>query len=152
SKTYQKLAKNRAVLDKAIADLQLPMDADALGGQITAEADGETQLLSIGVSDTDPARAAAIATAVAQRFQTYVVDHLHTTATAARPALGTDSRRLEHQTPAARPQITALPRRRTSLVTRKTQSDLISDAVVRLQSTYGRIRTRAAARRGNPAF
>src|SRR5690349_20908500 len=64
SKTYQKLAKNQTVLTQVVADLSLPYGTGPLSHQITASADGETQLLSITVSDTDPARAAAIANAV----------------------------------------------------------------------------------------
>jgi len=82
SKTYQKLAKNRTVLDQVIQDLQLPMSTSALSNKISAQADGETQLLSIVVSDTDPNRAAAIANTVATRFQEYVVDDLSSSSAA----------------------------------------------------------------------
>lgn len=76
SKTYQKLVRNQGVLNQVIADLQLPYTADELGKHITPLADGETQLMTISVSDTDPERAAAIANAVAERFQEYVVSDL----------------------------------------------------------------------------
>jgi polysaccharide biosynthesis transport protein len=76
SKTYQKLVKNRVVLDQVIADLQLPFTADELGSQITPMSDGDTQLMTISVSDTEPQRTAAIANSVAQRFREYVVSDL----------------------------------------------------------------------------
>lgn len=72
TKTYEKLVENRAVLDNVIASLGLEMDADELDGQVTVQADGNTQLLLVSVSDTDPERAAQIANAIATEFTKYV--------------------------------------------------------------------------------
>jgi non-specific protein-tyrosine kinase len=76
SKTYQKLATNSTVLNNVIAELNLPMDAGELSAMISAHADGESQLLTIEVVDTDPNRAAAIANSTASQFQDYVVNDL----------------------------------------------------------------------------
>ena len=72
TKTYQKLVKNREVLSAVIESLQLQMTPDELAGQIASTADGDTQLLLISVTGTDPELAAQIANEVAIQFSTYV--------------------------------------------------------------------------------
>ena len=72
TKTYQKLVENRAVLNGVIAALNLPLTPDQLAAQVTSSADGDTQLLIVTVSDTDPEMAAAIANEVATQFAAYV--------------------------------------------------------------------------------
>jgi non-specific protein-tyrosine kinase len=152
SKTYQKLAKNRAVLDKVIADLHLPMDADALGNDITAQADGETQLLSISVSDTDPARAAAIANGVAQHFQTYVVDDLSTTSATDVNSIGAVLSDLENQINTIKSQIDALQNQPNHDDATKNQIDSLTASLDRLQGTYGQLLTVSATLRANSAI
>jgi non-specific protein-tyrosine kinase len=152
SKTYQKLAKNRTVLDRVIADLQLPMDAPTLAGQITAQADGETQLLSITVSDTDPARAAAIANGVAQRFQSYVVDDLSAASAADIDSFNAALTDLEAQIDAARKEIEALRARPDADDPAvQGQIDGLTALIEELQGAYGRLLSTSVELRANAA-
>ncbi|MGH8909644.1 MAG: Wzz/FepE/Etk N-terminal domain-containing protein [Egibacteraceae bacterium] len=59
--TYAELVTSRAVLDSTISSLQLPVSADQLRGWIRATADTTTRIMLIRVTDSDAARAAAIA-------------------------------------------------------------------------------------------
>lgn len=72
TKTYEKLVKNRQVLEQVVTSLQLPFSADVLSGMVLASADGDTQLLIVRVADTEPERAAQIANEVAKQFAAYV--------------------------------------------------------------------------------
>ncbi len=72
TKTYQKLVTDRAVFEAVIAHNSLSLGVGDLKEMVKASADGETQLLTITVHDTDPARAALIANAVAAEFVTYI--------------------------------------------------------------------------------
>jgi non-specific protein-tyrosine kinase len=152
SKTYQKLAKNRTVLDQVIADLQLPMDADELSGQIRTRADGETQLLEITATDADPARAAAIANKTAEKFQAYVVDELsHASeeklgqieATVADLKTQIDGTRAEIDTLTARPDA-ADP-------SVQSQIDALTERLANLEGTYGQLVALAANLNANAA-
>jgi len=66
--TYQRLVATDPILQAVIDRLSLTMTVDELQKRITASAVTGTQLLRISVSDTDPARAAEIANAVAEEF------------------------------------------------------------------------------------
>lgn len=72
TKTYEKLVKNRQVLEQVVTSLKLPFSADVLSGMVLASADGDTQLLIVRVADTEPERAAQIANEVAKQFAAYV--------------------------------------------------------------------------------
>lgn len=70
--TYQQLISTRSVLTSVITKLHLPYTVDELRSRVTAATVHDTMLLSVKVSDTDPARAAAIANAVATEFAAHV--------------------------------------------------------------------------------
>lgn len=70
--TYQQLVTTRPVLAPVIAELSLPVDVDELKERVAASRVRDTQLLQVSASDADPARAAAIADAVARHFATFV--------------------------------------------------------------------------------
>ena len=61
---YAVLITGRNVADKVIAELNLDMTAEALAKKITVNAQNNTRVLQISVSDTDPQRAAEIANCV----------------------------------------------------------------------------------------
>lgn len=63
--SFALLAEKPAVLDPVIAQLGLPVGADELAGQVTANVNLETVLLDVTASDADPAQAAQIANATA---------------------------------------------------------------------------------------
>ncbi len=63
--TYAQLATTRPVLQAVISDLGLRTTPEQLMQKIEVRSDAETQILTIRARDGDPARAAAIANAVA---------------------------------------------------------------------------------------
>ncbi len=65
SVTYADLATQRATMERVIARLGLDLTADDLAGKITAEARADSSIVLITAEDSDPAKASAIANAVA---------------------------------------------------------------------------------------
>lgn len=68
SATYAALATKRPALEHVIGELGLGQTPDQLARQVWAEAPVESTLLVLNAQDTDPARAAAIANALANRL------------------------------------------------------------------------------------
>jgi non-specific protein-tyrosine kinase len=153
SKTYQKLAKNRTVLEQVIADLQLPYGSGTLAKQITATADGETQLLGITVSDTDPTRAANIANAVATRFQSYVVNELSTSSETDLEAINAILRDMETEVKNVQAQIDELQARSDAdSATVQAQIDALTARLEESQGAYGRLLSTASEMRAYAAL
>jgi capsular polysaccharide biosynthesis protein len=67
--TLQVIIKDSTVLDKVVKELGLKQSPEALAGQITVESIDNSQVVSIGVTDTDPNRAAQIANTTAKVFK-----------------------------------------------------------------------------------
>jgi non-specific protein-tyrosine kinase len=65
SSTYASVATKRPILDAVIKDLSLGIPPETLAEHVQAEAAQDSTLLTIATEDADPARAAAIANAVA---------------------------------------------------------------------------------------
>lgn len=61
TKDYAELITSRNVLEKVIADLQLPYDYEELESKIEVTTPTDTRIVSITVTDTDPAMAQRIA-------------------------------------------------------------------------------------------
>lgn len=72
--SYAELASSRVVLDPAVEDANLPYGADVLAEQVSAQVPVNTSVININVTDTDPARAARVANAVAENLVTAVED------------------------------------------------------------------------------
>ena len=68
STTYAALATKRPILDAVISELGLEGSADELAKRVKANAPLDSTLLTLSAQDTDPARAAAIANALAARL------------------------------------------------------------------------------------
>lgn len=66
--TYVELIKLSPVLEETVDRLNLPFGAGTLASKLTVSAPPETQLIVIGVEDTDPERAALIANTVGLVF------------------------------------------------------------------------------------
>ena len=66
--TFSRLAEARPVLIGVIARLQLDTSPEQLAEHVTVAPAPATQLLTVSVTDSDPATSAAIANAVAQEF------------------------------------------------------------------------------------
>ena len=68
SQTYASVATTRPLAQRVIDHLGLRMSADQLLGEVRADAPANSALVYITVSDTDPARAAAIANGLADEL------------------------------------------------------------------------------------
>lgn len=67
--SLQVIIKDSIVLDKVVKELGLPQSPEALASQITVASIDNSQVVSIGVTDTNPYRAAKIATTTANVFK-----------------------------------------------------------------------------------
>ncbi|HEY8446663.1 MAG TPA: polysaccharide biosynthesis tyrosine autokinase [Thermomicrobiales bacterium] len=152
AKTYQKLATSRTVLEAVVASLQLPTDADDLSKQVRASADGETQLLTIRVSDTNPEQAASLANAIAEQFQLYLRDQTSQTSAETQQTVDQTIRDLETQIEETEAQIEAL-QQRSDADTPAVQAEIASlmERLNNLQGTYGKLLALAAELRTNTA-
>src|SRR5262249_51540859 len=95
--TYQRLVATDPILNAVIARLGLPFTPDELRLNVSASAASGTQLLRISVSDTDPARAAAIANAVADEFPSYLAQKSTQVSSPPRDALNTQTANVDAQ-------------------------------------------------------
>lgn len=77
--TYSQLIESDEILQNVVAELNLPVDYVALDKQVTPRVIEDTIIIEIVVTDTDPARAAAIADATAQQFVSYIENNQSTT-------------------------------------------------------------------------
>lgn len=68
TQTFQRLVTVRSVLEPVIEDLSLPYTAAQLSGNVIVQAESDSQLLIIQVSDSDPDRASTTANALATTF------------------------------------------------------------------------------------
>lgn len=102
--SYAELVNSRVVLDPVLRDVRLPHGVDRLAQQVGAQVPVNTSIINITVTDTDPARAARLANAVAE--------HLETAVEAAAPEPSEDASTLELQTvaTAATPGAPVAPR------------------------------------------
>ncbi len=73
-KTYAQIVDSTVVLEPVVKELGLHMSSRALAAHVSATAPIDTVLLRIHVTDTVPERAAAVANAVAKRFQTVATE------------------------------------------------------------------------------
>ncbi|TKH02925.1 capsular biosynthesis protein [Peribacillus simplex] len=67
--TYSVIIKSPAILEKVIDDLELPQSVDQLSQKITINSQENSQVFSLTVQDSDPAKAVEIANAVSGIFQ-----------------------------------------------------------------------------------
>ena len=72
--SYAAIVTSPRVLDMVIARLKLPTTSGALAGQVSVTSPVGTVLLDISVTDSDPRRAADIATAIAQQVPGFVAE------------------------------------------------------------------------------
>ncbi|HWU46761.1 MAG TPA: polysaccharide biosynthesis tyrosine autokinase [Humibacter sp.] len=74
ARNYAVVATRQAVLEPVVKTLGLDMSAAALGRELSVSVPLNTSLISISVTDTSPARAAAIANAAATSLTNVVID------------------------------------------------------------------------------
>lgn len=70
--SYAQIAGSRTVAQRAVAQLQVPLSADDLASETQVKYTAKSMLFTISVRDTDPARAAALAGAMADQFAALV--------------------------------------------------------------------------------
>ena len=68
-KTLQVIIKDSTIMEKVVQELNLDRSPEALAGQITVQSIDASQVVSIGVTDTDPTMAANIANTTAKVFK-----------------------------------------------------------------------------------
>jgi capsular exopolysaccharide synthesis family protein len=89
--SYAKIAGGRAVVERAISQLQLPISADDVLNELTVDFALKSMLFTISVKDADPERAAALVGAIAEQFGAIVptlgVNSLPPVATDQRPVI-----------------------------------------------------------------
>lgn len=71
-RTYSQLAKSRAVAEEVIKSNNLNLTPEELSSKIQVALTGDTEIISITASDSDPAAAALIANGVAQALSSKV--------------------------------------------------------------------------------
>jgi len=71
--TYREIARSNTVLDKVIANLQLPHSLSTLREQVEVTPVRETEIINISATDPDPGLARDIANEVARVFMNEVV-------------------------------------------------------------------------------
>ena len=69
--TFAELATTKTVLDRVIASTHVSTDSERLAQDVTTHVPVGTSLLSVSVSNADPANAAALANAIATELSTY---------------------------------------------------------------------------------
>lgn len=95
AETYRLLVETGPVFNRVIDVLGLPMDVDELDEMVSTSVVGETQLVQVTVSDTDPERAALIANTIVDEFQTYISEQATERAETTRSDLDAQIGRLE---------------------------------------------------------
>ncbi|MFE3976617.1 MULTISPECIES: YveK family protein [unclassified Peribacillus] len=72
--TYSVIIKSPAILEKVIDELELDQSVDQLSGKITINSQENSQVFSLTVQDTNPAKAVEIANTVSSIFQKEIKD------------------------------------------------------------------------------
>lgn len=70
--TYRQLIETGPVLERVIAELELPLTEPELDSKVSASIVGDTQLINVRVEDTSAERSAEIATTIVEQFQEYI--------------------------------------------------------------------------------
>jgi capsular exopolysaccharide synthesis family protein len=74
TQTYSQMVKDTPVLEDVISDLQLTMTTRQLASQISVELVTGTQIITVNVEDTNPARAQKIAESLGVNFSAHILD------------------------------------------------------------------------------
>lgn len=72
--TYNVIITSPRIIEPALEELNLDRSVGAIRGQITVNAEGESQVVTIGVEDENPATAVQIANTLATVFQEDIVE------------------------------------------------------------------------------
>ncbi len=106
--TYTQMLMDQSVLEGVIQQLKLPMTPEGLAKSVSVQAITNTQLLQITVQDTDPARAAEIANAMATVFVARIQDLRSQRYAVIRDGLAAQVSSMEQQIASTSSQIAAI--------------------------------------------
>nr|WP_090276085.1 polysaccharide biosynthesis tyrosine autokinase [Mycolicibacterium komanii]CRL69237.1 chain length determinant protein [Mycolicibacterium komanii] len=109
--SYAEIAGGRSVVERAVSQLQLPVDVDDVLSQTKVDFTLDSMLLRISVKDTDPERAAALVGAITEQFGAIVP----TLGVNSLPSVATD-RREDVPPPQSQPQGDRSPQGRATIV------------------------------------
>lgn len=141
--TYQRLIVTDPILHAVIDRLALPFTANELRGNVSSSADTGTQLLRVSVSDTDPARAATIANAVAEEFPAYLAQKSNQLSNSARDALNAQIASVDGQIKEISGQIQTLETGEdANSATVQSQIASLRTTLNNLQALYGELLSR----------
>jgi capsular exopolysaccharide synthesis family protein len=137
--TYQQLVATEPVLQPVIAQLALPFTFDELADRVSASTVRDTQLLRISASDTDPARAADLANAVANQFAAFISDQLAAGADVSRAALSQLVNNTQHQIDETERQIRDLEASGATDSDTQNELDTLRARQTQLESSYANL-------------
>lgn len=137
--TYQQLVVTEPVLQPVIEKLGLASDVDALAKNVSASTVRDTQLLRISASDTDPARAAMIANAVAEQFSAFVSEQTAEGADVARAALTQLIENTQEQINETEQQIRDLEASGTNDASTQNELDTQRTRLTQLENSYANL-------------
>jgi polysaccharide biosynthesis transport protein len=148
SATYAHVATTRAILESVIGQLGLTGTSDDLAKRIKADASQDSTLLTITVQDSDPARAAAIANAIADKLVA-ASSAIQGRQTELQKSIDADLLSTQAQVAATQKQVDAL----LGLFVRTTQQDtnlqILQAQLTSLRSTYATLLTFSSSNASN---
>jgi non-specific protein-tyrosine kinase len=148
STTYGTVATTRPILDAVIKQLKLGMTADDLLRSVRADAPLDSTLLTISAQDTDPARAADIANAMADQLIA-ASPAIQGRQAAFQASIDADLQATQDQIKVIQAKVDALTA--LSVMTAKQESDLatLEGRLVSLRSTYATLLTFSSSNASN---
>ncbi len=72
--TYNVIIKSPAILDEVVEELNLPYSVSELGGKINVTSEENSQVVTVTVTDEDPAKAVQIANTTVETFQSNIAE------------------------------------------------------------------------------
>jgi len=148
STTYASLATTRPNLEAVITKLGLDETTDQLGRSVNAEASLDSTLLKITAQDSDPARAAAVANALAQQLVT-ASPAVQGREAAFQASIEADLKATQDQIDATESQVATL--RSLTERTAAQEADLrgLESGLISLRSTYATLLSYASSNASN---
>jgi len=135
STTYARVATTRPILENVTKQLGLAGTLDDLAAQVRADAQLDSTLLKITVQDTDPARAAAIANAVADQLIA-ASPAIQGRQTELQKSIDADLQATQDQITANQAQVEALVQLPSRTAAQDTELQTLQGQLITLRSTY----------------
>jgi capsular exopolysaccharide synthesis family protein len=132
--TYQQLVTSWPVLEPVISDLGLPLTLESFQGKVSSDVIPNTSLITITVSDQDPALAAEMSVAVTNRFRDYILQQA-----------SADNVRIGVAVPARPPTTPYAPKVALYVIFGVTVGALLAVAIVTLATYLGTMQSSGAS-------